>query len=41
MSELATALWVRWPGGKETSARLPKDAREVELDSTGELKVIK
>ena len=34
-------LWVRWPGGKETSAKLPAGAREVEVGMDGTVRVIK
>ena len=40
MSEAPTALWVRWPGGKEMSVKLSPQAREVELSAEGQLKVI-
>jgi hypothetical protein len=39
--EAPTGLWVRWPGGKETSVKVPATAREVEVNAEGQLKVIK
>jgi hypothetical protein len=36
-----TALWVRWPGGKETTSPLPAGAREVTVQPDGTLKTIK
>jgi hypothetical protein len=41
MSEPATAVWVRWPGGREMSVKLPEQAREVEIDQAGQLRIIK
>lgn len=35
------ALWVRWPGGKVVTARIPAGARDIELDWAGNLRVIK
>jgi hypothetical protein len=32
-----TSIWVRWPGGKEVTAPIPRQAREVRLDATGRL----
>jgi hypothetical protein len=40
MRQRPGALWVRWPGGRETSVELPGPAREVELDPDGQLKII-
>ena len=40
MSGPPTGLWVRWPGGKETSVKLPAGAREVELGPEGKLTII-
>jgi len=36
-----TGIWVRWPGGKVITAALPRAAREVKLDSSGKLNVLK
>jgi hypothetical protein len=33
-----TALWVRWPGGKETTSPLPQGALAVEVQPDGQLK---
>jgi hypothetical protein len=34
----ATALWVRWPGGKVTSVNLPPAAKEVQIHQSGEIR---
>jgi hypothetical protein len=39
MSQSPSALWVRWPGGKETRLPLPAGARQVELTAQGQLKI--
>ena len=39
-AEPATALWVRWPGGKTTQADLPKGAREVAVDQSGRIELV-
>jgi len=36
-----TQLWVRWPGGQTTTANVPAGAREVAVDPTGQLKVVR
>lgn len=36
-----TGIWVRWPGGKIITAALPRAAREITLDATGKLKVLR
>jgi hypothetical protein len=41
MREEPVSVWVRWPGGKETSAKVPAGAREVEVGLDGNLRVIK
>ena len=38
---LARELWVRWPGGKVTTAAVPAGAREVAVDVTGKIRVIR
>ncbi len=35
--EVATHLWVRWPGGKVLTTELPPGVKEVVVDSTGKL----
>ena len=35
------AVWVRWPGGKTTTASLPSNAQEVRIDPTGKLEVLR
>jgi hypothetical protein len=32
-----TRLWIRWPGGKETTVDLPRGAREVSVDLSGKI----
>ena len=39
MRQPPTGLWVRWPGGRQTSVKLPPGAREVEVSADGQLKV--
>lgn len=39
LKERAFKLWVRWPGGKTQTYSLPESAREVILDSSGNLQV--
>jgi hypothetical protein len=34
------SIWIRWPGGNKTTSKLPCDAREVEIDVDGMLRVI-
>ena len=36
----ATSLWVRWPGGKITTANLPPAAKEIQLTS-GEIRLVR
>ncbi|MBM3837947.1 MAG: hypothetical protein FJ398_08270 [Verrucomicrobia bacterium] len=36
-AQSATRLWIRWPGGKETTVDLPKNAREVSVDLAGRI----
>jgi len=38
--EAATGIWVRWPGGKVLTVKLPKDAKEVAIDAEGGLTII-
>ena len=39
--EPPTGLWVRWPGGKILEAPAPQFAREVAIDSTGKITILK
>ena len=41
MREAPTAVWVRWPGGKETSVKAPGGARELEISVDGQGRVVK
>ncbi len=34
-----TQIWIRWPGGQETTSPIPENAREILIDSIGKLKV--
>jgi len=36
-----TRIWVRWPGGKTTTTELPLAAREVEVQPSGAVRVVK
>jgi len=36
-----TGIWVRWPGGGVITAALPRAAREITIDSTGKLEVLR
>jgi len=35
--EPATAIWVRWPGGKVTTSALPAGVREIQIDQNGKV----
>jgi hypothetical protein len=37
MAETPTQLWVRWPGGRETTVLISEPAREVRLDLNGKV----
>jgi len=39
--EAPTAIWVRWPGGKEATAELPPKAKEIELGYSGEVRILR
>ncbi len=39
--EPPTNIWVRWPGGKTSSADLPAGAREISVDMAGEVKLLR
>jgi len=41
LREAPTAVWVRWPGGKETSVKAPDSARELEISVDGHGTVVK
>jgi enediyne biosynthesis protein E4 len=36
-----TTLWVRWPGGKITTANLPPAAKEIQIDKSAEIKAVR
>ncbi len=36
-----TQLWVRWPGGKTTTSDLPPQAREIAVDASGTVRVLR
>jgi hypothetical protein len=35
-----TQIWVRWPGGQVTTSDIPKDAKEISVDHSGQLLVL-
>jgi len=39
--ESATKIWVRWPGGKIVTADIPKGAKEIALDTSGKLEIVR
>ena len=39
--EPPTQIQVRWPGGRVTTSALPEKAREISIDSTGKLEVLR
>jgi hypothetical protein len=39
--EVPAAIWVRWPGGKETSTKVAEGARELEIGIDGQTRVLK
>jgi hypothetical protein len=41
MPQAPTAIWVRWPGGKVTTATLPSGATEVSVDIAGNVSVLR
>jgi hypothetical protein len=40
MAETPRQLWVRWPGGKTLTASVSRGAREIEVTTEGEVKVL-
>jgi hypothetical protein len=40
-AEPITQLWVRWPGGRVETVEVPAAAREIGVDATGKVKVIR
>jgi hypothetical protein len=32
-------IWVRWPGGKETNADIPRGAKEITVDLRGKVEI--
>lgn len=41
MPEKPTEIWVRWPGGKETLSALDSIAREIEIEPSGKVRVVR
>jgi hypothetical protein len=41
MREPVTQLWVRWPAGKEQTVSVPPKAREITVDPTGKVSVVR
>ena len=39
--ETPTQVWVRWPGGKQTTSNVPPNAREIRLTMDGSVSVLK
>lgn len=39
--EPATAIWVRWPGGRVTTTPVPADAREIQVRAEGQVERLK
>ena len=39
--EPPTQIQVRWPGGRVTTSAIPERAREISIDSTGKLYVLR
>jgi hypothetical protein len=37
--EAPTQIWVRWPGGKTTTSPIPTGAKEIAVDTDGNLTV--
>jgi hypothetical protein len=40
LSEQPSSVSVKWPGGKNTSSKIPPNAREISINPAGELKVL-
>lgn len=41
MAATPTQLWVRWPGGRETTVPIAQPVREVRFDVNGKLDVLR
>jgi hypothetical protein len=41
LPKTATGIWVRWPGGKVTLTQLPEKALEIEVDTSGALRLVR
>jgi hypothetical protein len=41
IAQTPAGIWVRWPGGRTTLAKVPAGAREISVNQNGELKVLK
>ena len=41
LTERATHLWVRWPGGKAETVAVPSEAREISVDTGGAVSVVR
>ena len=41
LSEPATQVWVRWPGGKTVTGKIPAGAREISIDRDGQVQRLK
>jgi hypothetical protein len=40
-SERPTQVWIRWPGGKTTTSALPPQAKEIAVDTSGSVQVVR
>ncbi len=40
-TQAATGLWIRWPGGKIVTPALPLQAKEIEVDQSGAIRVLR
>ena len=39
--ETPTQIWLRWPGGQVTTSAIPENAREIAIDPSGKIEVIR
>jgi len=36
-----TGIWVRWPGGKATTAAVQRGAKEITLEPSGKVEIVR
>jgi len=41
MAQAPVGIWVRWPRGRTTQAKVPAGAREISVEQNGELKLLR